>query len=241
MLWLAGWQWWQGFRPGLNHPREGEHVLRHVLCTNSEMGDGGKPRGDSQRGCDSGLRPASATSTRLTPARMILWPCVVTSLSPGTWWSGTRGTEAEGLIFRYSVKLESENQSVSLLYTSHTFFHHQSRNISCDLQTSVVFSAKKEKFLFYEHPNSCFSSLCIFNIFFLGLLQDKTENWNLITVKSGSCSLSLVKWAMVHFASCSILNTAMIPLFATSCCISLTNQQHVISNIIALIMLRVFH
>ena len=105
-------------------------------------GGQGEPGGDSQRGCDSGLRPASVTSARLTPARVIAWPCSVTLLSPGRCTGG--GTEAEFLIFTYSVKPEFENQSVSLLHTSHTFFHHQSRNISCDLQTSVVFLAKKK-------------------------------------------------------------------------------------------------
>lgn len=116
----------------------------------------GEPAGDSQRGCDSGLRPVLATM-------VIPWPCSVTSLSPGRC---TGGTEAEVLIVRYSVKLEFENQSVSLLHTSHTFFHHQSRSISCDLQTSVVFLAKKENFfsintqtvalILYASLTSCF-------------------------------------------------------------------------------------
>lgn len=114
-------------------------MLRQVLFTNSEMGNGGgEPGSDSQHDCDSSLRPVSATSTRLIPVSVIPWPCSVTSLSPG------RGTEAEVLIFRYSVKVEFENQSVSLLHTSHTFFHHQSRNIIYDLQTLWYFWKKKK-------------------------------------------------------------------------------------------------
>lgn len=104
-------------------------------------GGWGKPRGDSQSGSDSGLRPASTTSAWLAPTRVIPQPCSVTSLSPGRC---VGQTEAEVLILSYSVKLEFENQSVSLLHASHTFFHHQSRNISCDLQTSVVFLAKNK-------------------------------------------------------------------------------------------------
>lgn len=43
MLWLVGWQWWQGFGPGLKHPHGGEHLLSWVLCDQWQDGGWGSP------------------------------------------------------------------------------------------------------------------------------------------------------------------------------------------------------
>lgn len=115
MLWLAvvtrPWSWAKASPCG--------DVLRKVLCTSSETGDRGSPEVTASvavtGGCWGHHRPPAPD-----------WPppgwCPGHAVSPRCHQGGAWGrTQAEVLIFRYSVKLEFENQSVSLLHTSHTF------------------------------------------------------------------------------------------------------------------------
>lgn len=115
-----------------------------------------------------------------------------------------RGKRGGSFDVQALIKLEFENQSASLLHTSHTIFHHRIKSISCELQTSVVLLAKKKN-------SFSTNTQRVAVIYFFATLRP--ENWNLITAKSASCSLSLVKWTILYFASCSIiLNNSMVLL-----------------------------